>query len=323
MIKKTFQMILLTILFIPNFVKAYSDYLILGGHNIGIELKANGVVIVGFYDVNHKYIAKDAGLNIGDVITTINDKSINSIKDLTDVVSSSDGNIKIGYIHNDLKKFTNLTLIKQNNSYRTGLYVKDSITGIGTLTYIDPETKLFGALGHEIVDSKTGKIFDVSSGSIYKSLVTDIEPSENGIPGEKNARVLRDESSGDIYENTNKGIFGNYTNAFDDSKKFKVADKNDIKKGKATIYTVLEDDKVEEYEIKIIKTYNNQDTKNILFEIVDERLLQKTNGIVQGMSGSPIVQGEYIIGAVTHVVVDNPHRGYGIFIKNMLEESEN
>lgn len=323
MIKKTFLSVLLSILIIPTFALAYSDYLIVGGDNIGIELKSKGVIIVGFYKVNNEYIASNAGLEIGDIITTINDEEINSIQDLTNKISISDGSIKIGYLRNDITKYTSMKLVKENNNFKTGIYVKDSITGIGTLTYIDPNTKLFGALGHEIIDSKTGKIFSISKGTIYSSTVTDIEPSLTGVPGEKNAKVLVNEVNGTIFENTNKGIFGNYTNDFDNSKLYKVAKPNEVKKGKATIYTVLDGNKVEEFEIKITKIINNQETKNILFEIVDEELLDKTNGIVQGMSGSPIVQGEYIIGAVTHVVVDNPHKGYGIFITNMLEESEN
>lgn len=151
MFKKTLLSILLTILFIPTFVLAYSDYLIVGGENIGIELKSNGVLVVGFYEVNDRYIAKDAGLSVGDKIVSINDFKINSINDLTNTIKSSNGNIKIGYINNDITKYTNMKLSKDTiGSYKTGLYVKDSITGIGTLTYIDPNTKLFGALGHEM-----------------------------------------------------------------------------------------------------------------------------------------------------------------------------
>ena len=201
--------------------------------------------------------------------------------------------------------------------------VKDSVTGIGTLTYIDPNTKLFGALGHEITDSRTGKMLVISGGSIYESKVTDIEPSSNGVPGEKNAQINLEGTQGTIYENTVKGIFGTYTDEIDNSKLYKVAKPDEVKKGKAEILTVLNDDIIEKYEIEITDISTNQETKNISFKITDEALLEKTNGIVQGMSGSPIIQGEYIIGAVTHVVVDNPHKGYGIFITNMLEEGEN
>ena len=323
MFKKTFLSLLLTLLWIPIFAQAYSDYVIVGGDNIGIELKMDGVMVVGFYKVNDSYIARDAGLEMGDLITTINDVKINSIYDLTNKIKTSDGNITVGFIRDNETKTVNLQLIKENGSYKTGIYVKDSVTGIGTLTYIDPNTKLFGALGHEITDSRTGKILSISSGNIYESNVTDIEPSSNGVPGEKNAKIITDSINGTVLENTVKGIFGNYTNDFENSNLYKVAEPSEIKTGYAEILTVLDGNTVSRYEIEITKINNNQDTKNISFKIVDEELLEKTNGIVQGMSGSPIIQGEYIIGAVTHVVVDNPHKGYGIFITNMLEEGEN
>lgn len=320
MFKKAFLFLLL---FIPSIALAYSDYVYVGGENIGIELKADGVLIVGFYKVNNSCIASDAGLKIGDRIVSINNQEINSIYDLTNQIKLSNGNINITYVRDNETKTTALTLPKENNTYKTGIYVKDSITGIGTLTYIDPNTKLFGALGHEIIDSRTGQILSISGGSIYDSKVTDIEPSSNGVPGEKNAQINTESINGTIFENTIKGIFGNYTDDFDDSKLYKVAKPDEIKKGSAKILTVLEDDVVKEYEIEITKISKNQDTKNISFKITDSELLQKANGIVQGMSGSPIIQDGYIIGAVTHVVVDNPHKGYGIFITSMLEEGEN
>ena len=324
MIKKAFLSILLTILCIPTFASAYSDYIIVGGENIGIELKADGVMVVGFYKVNNEYIANKAGLEIGDMITAIDNQEVNSIYDLTNKIKTSDGNITIKFQRDNTTKYIDLQLTKDaNNNYKTGIYVKDSVTGIGTLTYIDPNTKLFGALGHEITDSRTGKMLVISGGSIYESKVSDIEPSSNGVPGEKNAQINLEGTQGTIYENTIKGIFGTYTDEIDDSQLYKVAKPEDIKEGKAEILTVLNDDIIEKYEIEITNINTNQETKNISFKITDEALLEKTNGIVQGMSGSPIIQGEYIIGAVTHVVVDNPHKGYGIFITNMLEEGEN
>lgn len=323
MFKKTFLFSLLTFLFLP-FVNAYSDYIVVGGQNIGIELKSKGVMVVGFYQVDNKNIAASSGIQIGDIIISIDDKNISSINDLSNSIKLSDGDIKIGYIHNNVTKFTNMKLYKdESNNYKTGLYVKDSITGIGTLTYIDPNTKLFGALGHEIIDSRSGKIVDVKTGTIYESNVTDIEPSTNGTPGEKNAQVLSDKVNGNIFENTNKGIFGNYTGIINKSNLYKVGKPEEIKKGSAEILTVLDGNVINSYKINITKLSDKQDTKNILFEITDETLLKKTNGIVQGMSGSPIIQDNKIIGAVTHVVVDNPHKGYGIFITNMLEEGEN
>ena len=275
MIKKTFLSILLTILLIPSFVFAYSDYIVVGGENIGIELKADGVMVVGFYKVNNEYIASQAGLEIGDMITAINNQEVNSIYDLTNKIKTSDGNITIEIQRDNTTKTIDLQLIKDaNNNYKTGIYVKDSVTGIGTLTYIDPNTKLFGALGHEITDSRTGKMLVISGGSIYESKVTDIEPSSNGVPGEKNAQINLEGTQGTIYENTIKGIFGTYTDEIDNSKLYKVAKPEDIKEGKAEILTVLNDDIIEKYEIEITNISTNQETKNISFKITDEALLE-------------------------------------------------
>lgn len=322
MFKKTFLSLLLAFFCIPG-VQAYSDYIIAGGQNIGIELNSKGVMIVGFYKVDNHYIAEESGLAIGDVITTINDEEVSSIHELVNKINQSNGDIKIGYMRNDMSKFTNLKLVKQDNTYKTGIYVKDSISGIGTLTYIDPNNKVFGALGHEITERSTGQVLNISGGKIYSSKVTNIVPSTNGVPGEKNAQVKADEITGTIQENTVKGIFGSYQEKIDDLKLYKVANPSEIKKGEAKMRTVLEGNAIEEFTINILKINDTGKTKNLLFEITDERLLEKTNGIIQGMSGSPIIQDDKIIGAVTHVVVDNPHRGYGIFITNMLEEGEN
>lgn len=321
-LKKTFLALLF--FFSMSSVHAYSDYIIASGKTIGIELNSKGVIVVGFYKVNDDYIAKDSGLEVGDLITTVNNEKINNIGDLSSKISDSLGNVKIGYIRNDIKKYTSLKLSKDiSNQYKTGIYVKDTISGIGTLTYVDPNTKLFGALGHEITESTSGKILEITKGNIFNSKVTNIKPSTNGSPGEKNATVFSDEVTGNINENTIKGIFGNYTKSIDDSKLYKVAEPSEIKKGKAKILTVLDGTEINEYSINILKINENQETKNILFEITDETLLENTNGIIQGMSGSPIIQDDKIIGAVTHVVVDNPHKGYGIFITNMLKEGEN
>ena len=323
-IKKLNLLILLTLFIMPTFVYAYSSEIIAGGQNIGIEIKTNGVVIVGTYETGSKNPGKDAGLNSGDIITSIDNTKITSIDDMVNKINNiSNETIKIGYVRNDVEEYTTLELYKDNDSYKTGLYVKDTISGIGTLTYIDPNTKLFGALGHEITEKNTGQILEIKNGKIYTSKVTDIQPSSNGIAGEKNAKLNKGEVIGSIFENTNKGIFGNYQEEIESSNLYKVGNFKNIQKGEAKILTVVEEDKIEEFTINILKVNNNQDTKNIIFEITDSELLSKTGGIVQGMSGSPIIQGEYIIGAVTHVVVDTPTKGYGIFITNMLEEAEN
>ena len=314
--KKACLTLLLSLFIIPINALAYSDYVIAGGENIGIELKAKGIIVVGVYKVGDNYPASEAGIKVGDIITSINDEVVANISELSSKINTrGEDNIKIGYIRNNISDYTNLKLYKDNDVYKTGLYVKDSISGIGTLTYIDPNTRLFGALGHEIIEKSTGKI--------YASSVTNIEPSVNGVPGEKNAKLNSDEVLGDIFENTSKGIFGNYKLETNTGKLYKVGKISDIKKGDAIIRTVINKENVEEFTVNIIKINNNGETKNIVFEITDKKLLEKTGGIVQGMSGSPIIQGDFIIGAVTHVVVDDTTKGYGILITNMLEEAEN
>ncbi|MDD2391549.1 MAG: SpoIVB peptidase [Bacilli bacterium] len=322
--KKTLSVILLLLFIIPYNVLAYSDYIIASGQNIGIEIKSKGVIVVGTYKVEDNDIALKSEIRVGDIIKTINGDPISTVDDLVKKINTvTNDNIKIGYIRNDISKYTNLKLQKVKNTYKTGLYVKDSITGIGTLTYIDPNTKLFGALGHEIVEKNTGKILETNEGKIFNSEVIGLVRSTNGVPGEKNARYYSNQINGIVNENTNKGIFGEYTVPFDTSKLYKVANSSEIKKGKAKILTVLNGTDVDEYDINIINISKLGSTKNLVFEITDKKLLEKTGGIIQGMSGSPIIQGNNIIGAVTHVIVDNPTKGYGIFITNMLEESEN
>ena len=327
--KKIKNNILLTLMFtlliIPTYTLAYSDYILAGGENIGIELNSKGVIIVGTYEVNGKNPAKEAGIHAGDKITKINNKEVSSIEEMLNIVEKTTNkeNIDITYLRAGKENKTTLKLTKTNdNIYKTGLYVKDTISGVGTLTYIDPNTKLFGALGHEIIEKNTGQKLEIKDGKIYSSTVTGITRSDIGKPGEKNARYDSSNIFGKVKENTTNGIFGNYTSTLPDKKLYKVAKDNEVKMGDATILTVIDGNTVESFGINILKVSTNE-VKNILFEITDNRLLKKTGGIVQGMSGSPIIQDDYIVGAVTHVVVDDPTKGYGIFITKMLEEAEN
>ena len=323
--KKAFMLLLLSIFIIPNNVFAYSEYIIAGGENIGIELNSKGVIVVGTYKINDVDPASNAKLQIGDTIISIDNTKINNINEMVQTISNYHENdtVKVGYIRANKEQTTNLTLYKDNNNViKTGLYVKDSI--VGTLSFIDPNTKLFGALGHEIIEKNSGQILEVKDGKIFETDVTSIQKSENGNPGEKNARFYTDQVDGSIFENTKQGIFGKYTEEIPNKKLYKVAKPNEVKKGEAKILTVLNDSTIKEYSINILRISNEeQKTKNILFEITDTELLEQTGGIIQGMSGSPIIQGDNIIGAVTHVVVDDPKKGYGIFITNMLEEAEN
>lgn len=312
----------LLIFSIPNIILAYSDYIIPGGENIGISINTKGVIIVGTYEINGKYPALEAGIKLGDTIIKVDDTKINSIDELVSVLSDKTGIVKMTLKRNNKEYITELSLTEEDGIKKTGVYVKDNITGIGTLSYIDPGTNIYGALGHEVLESNTGKMLEVKDGKIVSSTVTNINRSEDGLPGSKNAELNEDEN-GNIQKNTNSGIFGKYTSELPNKKKYKVAKIDQIKLGEAKILTVLSNTEIKEYTINILKVYKkNNDNKNILFEVTDQELISKTGGIVQGMSGSPIIQGDYIIGAVTHVVVEDPKKGYGIFITNMLEEGE-
>ncbi len=321
-----FFMLLLTLIAMPIKVFAYSDYIIASGDNVGIELHSKRIIIVGTYEINKNRPAEKANLQQGDIITRINNQEVYTIDEMLNVIDESNNkdSINIEYLRGSKKMNTTLELIKDDDVYKTGLYVKDTINGVGTLTFIDPNTKIYGALGHEIIEKTTSKKLEIKDGKIFDSIVTGITPSDESNPGEKNARYDVNKVYGDILENTSSGIFGNYTEKIPDNKLYKVVGYEDIKLGKAKILTVISNDDIEEFDINIIRVSDkNDNTKNILFEVTDKRLLDVAGGIVQGMSGSPIVQDENIIGAVTHVVVDDPTKGYGILITTMLEEAEN
>ena len=317
----------LLILFImPTNIYAYSKYVIPGGETIGIEVNSKGVLVVGFYEVDSKYIGKDAGFEIGDTITKINGTAVSDINEMVNVVNSEaekDNQLDVTIIRDD--KSSNLTLdmiCDSDNVCKTGLYVKDEITGIGTLTYIDPKTTIFGALGHEITERTTGEKFEIKDGKIFKATVTDNTKSENGSPGENNAIYDEGVTYGSISSNEESGIFGEYTDELLETNALEVGTKDDVKEGEATIRTVINGNEVKEYTINILNVNKDSSIKNILFEITDEELLNETGGVIQGMSGSPIIQNEKLVGAVTHVIVNDAKKGYGIFITTMLEEGD-
>ena len=309
------------IFIIPINTYAYSKYLIPGGESIGIKVEADGVYVVGFYKVDGKDIASEAGFKIGDRIIRVNSNQIHNTKDLINNIDSQDSviNLTFDVIRNNYEKSIKLTLKKElDSSYKTGIYVKDSIVGIGTLSYIDPENNTFGALGHEITDNNLGYSFTIASGNIYTSKITSITKATINKPGEKNASINTRDIYGNIKYNLETGIFGNLSKTIDYDSKIETMDINDVKIGKAEIITVLSNNKKEHYDIEILSIDKNSETKNFLIKVVDERLLNETGGIVKGMSGSPIIQNKKIVGAVTHTIVDNPTKGFGISIEKML-----
>lgn len=318
------KILLLMLLLIPMNLLAYSENIIVGGETIGIEAYSKGVVVVGFYKVNGKYIASDT-LKVGDTILEIEGVSVSSIKEMTTLI---DENIKNGKVNalikrNNKTKKVVLNLVKDGSVYKTGLYIKEKVTGIGTLTYIDPETKIYGSLGHEIMISESTNRVEVRKGEIYKSFVNGIDRSINGRVGSKNASIDYQTKLGTVTKNTSVGIYGIYNKTIN-KETTSVAKWEEIDLGKAVIRTITNGSKIEEYEIEITSLNRNAiDTnKSITFKVTDKTLMEKTGGIVQGMSGSPIIQNGKIIGAVTHVVIDEVNKGYAVFIRTMLEEGE-
>ena len=321
---KKFKIFLLSLLLIPINALAYSDYIIPGGETLGIEINSDGIMVIGFYQINGKYNKGYPNIKAGDYITAINGTPVNTVDELTAAIEDniSDGFVEVTYNRNGKAKTSELELVKDDGIYKTGLYVKDSITGIGTLSYIDPETKVFGALGHEIIESNTNALVEIRSGMIFRNFIIGIDKSASGIPGSKNAKFYYDTVYGSITKNTNVGIYGIYDSQLPDKELYEVAKPSEVKTGEATIYTVLDGEEINAYSINITSIDETASIKNISFAITDDELLSKTGGVVQGMSGSPIIQDDKIIGAVTHVVIDNPTTGYGIFITTMLEEGE-
>ncbi len=321
---KKLKVLLISLVLLPINVFAYSDYIIPGGDTLGIEINSDGIMVIGFYEINGKYNKGTPNIKVGDYILEIENEKVSDVNSLTRIVEK---NIDKGYVDVLVKsrgklKNVKLDLIKDDNVYKTGLYVKNSITGIGTLSYIDPSTKIFGALGHEIIDSNTSEIVEIKSGTIFKNYITGIEKSVTGTAGSKNAKFYYNTKYGVILKNTNVGIYGKYDASLPNKEPMKVAKTNEVKIGDAYISTVIEGQKINNFNIEITKIDETAKIKNITFTIKDEELLAKTGGVVQGMSGSPIIQNDKIVGAVTHVIVDNPTTGYGLFITTMLKEGE-
>ncbi|WP_212138554.1 SpoIVB peptidase [Metabacillus litoralis] len=318
-------------------VKVLPDFKVIpGGQSIGVKLNTLGVLVVGHHQINtaegKKSPGEIAGVEVGDIITKINGKKIEQMSDVTPFIQDA-GNtgkpLDLVLSREDQEVKTKLYPLKDENdrSYRIGLYIRDSAAGIGTMTFYDPKSKKYGALGHVISDMDTKKPIVVENGQIVRSTVTSIEKGSNGNPGEKLARFSGDRKIiGNITRNSPFGIFGelnqDITNGIMD-KAMPIALSNEVKEGPAKILTVVDNDKVEEFDVEVVSSVPQKfpATKGMVIKITDEKLLDKTGGIVQGMSGSPIIQNGKVIGAVTHVFVNDPTSGYGVHIEWMLNEA--
>ncbi|GAE36624.1 SpoIVB peptidase [Halalkalibacter akibai] len=308
-----------------------------GGQSIGVKLNTEGVLVVGHHlvetDDGSASPGETAGIEVGDMITEIDGHEIQRMSQVGEYVQAAGDegrtlNMVIKREHQTFEKELTPIKAKGEHSYRMGLYIRDSAAGVGTLTFYDPETKKYGALGHVISDVDTQKPIVVHDGQIIRSSVTSIEKGSNGDPGEKLASLSdKREILGSIEKNSSFGIFGtlkeaNLKNNIHD-KKMPVALSTHVKEGPAKILTVVEGEDVEEYDIEIVSSVPQKQpaTKGMVIKVTDPKLLEATGGIVQGMSGSPIIQDGKIIGAVTHVFVNDPTSGYGCHISWMLEEA--
>ena len=207
--KKIIILNIILLIILPINILAYSNKIIIGGETIGIKVKSNGIYVVGFYEVNNKLIAKNQGFKVGDIIKSIDNIEVNNIDDLSNIIKE-DKQYKFKIIRNNKEEELSLKLEEENNTYKTGLYVKDTIYGSGTMSYIDPNTKIFGSLGHEILETNSNQKFNIEKGNIYKAEVNNIRKSSYNNPGEKNTNIYNEEVLGEIYSNEINGIYGIY-----------------------------------------------------------------------------------------------------------------
>ncbi len=307
-----------------------NEELIIGGDSIGIQVDYDGVLITGTYTITIDNEIYDPAtvFRQGDILKKVDGVPVKSLNELFTAVNtyqsaSNEIPVQIQRESNLLDVILKTVYDESMNTYKSGLYVKDKIVGVGTLTYYNPANQTYGALGHEIMDTDLKRIAEIHDGSMYSSSVTSITKAQDSIAGEKHATIDFSKEIGNIVKNTNIGIYGKYYEHPTENLKMEWANKEEIQEGSASIYTVIDGSTIEQFDIQVTKVNDQQQqsVKGIEFEITDKNLLSKTNGIIQGMSGSPIVQNNKIIGAVTHVITSKPSTGYGVFIEWMLQES--
>lgn len=307
--------------------------LIVGGNTFGIKLLMEGVLVTGLGEVEDENGIKscpadESGIKKGDIIKSVNNIPVDSNEQFQDIVNTSE-NITLTIQRDDEEYDINISpAVSESGVKKCGMWIRDSIAGIGTMTFIDPETGRFAGLGHPICDTDTGGLIPVHSGEAVPVEITDAKKGAAGIPGEIHGH-FSGESYGELTFNTNTGVYGilnekSLENICSDAEKFPLACRQDITEGEAYIYTSVCGEAPKKYSISIEKVdYGSNDNKNMVLHITDDELTERTGGIIQGMSGSPIIQNDKIIGAVTHVFVSDPTRGYGIFAENMIKDFEN
>ncbi len=323
-VKKTKNIVAIILVFISlfsfipvNAEEAYPEKVILGGTPFGLKIFTNGVIVIRINDDDSP--ANQCGIKINDIITKANGTNITSNETLKEIIENSDGETITLTLSRDSQVITKKITPKRdlNGNYALGMWIRDSTAGIGTVTFFDYENNKFGALGHGICDKDTGMLMPLSDGEILSATISNFTKGSDGCVGGLNG-FFDNDKIGDIKVNNDYGIYGYYENT-NNSKIVEIADDNEIKTGKAKIVSTINKDKPEEYDVEIVKVDLNENSgHNYVIKVTDKKLIEKTGGIIQGMSGSPIIQNGKLIGAVTHVFVNSPEQGYGISISNML-----
>ncbi len=304
------------------------------GMTVGVKINTEGIMVLGTGYVNGKdgatYKPSEGILKSGDLILKANGERLNKKEDLLKIVEENSNNINLTVKRDSDIIETNVTPVKslEEDINKIGAWVRDSTQGIGTITYYNPYNNKFGALGHGILDVDTKQLMSVEDGDIMRSEIISIQKGEKGVPGELIGNIDKKDIIGSVVKNTKFGLYGYLDNEFLEGvggTAVEIGLQGDVHEGPATIYSNIEGTEVKKYDIYIenVNRYSSDDSKGMVMRITDRELLNKTNGIVQGMSGSPIIQDGKLIGAVTHVFVQDPAKGYGIFIENMLKQENN
>lgn len=304
------------------------------GNLVGLKLYTSGVLVVGMTEIegsdNNKYKPyENTGIKEGDMIVKVDENTVTCTADLLKTVNNSNGkNLSVEYVRDGQTIETSITPVKGNDDkYKLGLWVRDAAAGVGTVSFYEPSTKTFAALGHGIQDIDTQQLINIAKGDFVTTDIVSIVKGKKGNPGKIQGSIENGKVIGQVYKNTNFGVYGKITNVsalnIDASKAMEVATRDEINLGKATIMCTLEDNKTKEYDVEIQKIYknNNENNKSMLIKITDEELIEKTGGIIQGMSGSPIIQNGKVVGALTHVLVNDPQTGYGVFADLMIKQA--
>ena len=299
-------------------IQAFGRELVAGGQVVGLELADNTVTVAAF-DEELGSGAKDAGLQVGDRIARIDGKRIVCAEDIRQALHCSKGCVEMVVQRQGKDQTLRIVPAITKDGPKLGVFLKQGVTGIGTVTWYDPENGTFGTLGHGVNDP-AGQLVKMVSGRAYKARVAGVIRGRSGKPGQLQGAVNGADTVGTLLENTDQGVFGTTAEGFL-GQRMEVADRGEIHTGPAVIRSTVSGTSVQDYSVEILKIYpkSSVNGRNLMLKVTDPALLETTGGIVQGMSGSPIIQNGKLVGAVTHVLVNQPDTGYGILIENMLD----